>query len=86
MGLLERHPDLYESAMNYEKPDAGFTWQQGESLEDIRQPERIELIRANDAKRAAQAAARRKPKNLAEAFGAIELADDDESGCLICHL
>jgi 3'-phosphoadenosine 5'-phosphosulfate sulfotransferase (PAPS reductase)/FAD synthetase len=86
VGLLERHPDLYEDAAAYEKPDSGYTWQQGESLEDIRQPERIAMIRMNEIKRASQAAQRRRPKSLAEAFGAVEMDEGDETGCLICHL
>jgi len=86
VGLLERHPELYESAAQYEKPESGYTWQQGESLDDIRQPERIQMIRLGELKRASQAAARRRPKSLAEAFGAAEMSDEDENGCLICHL
>jgi 3'-phosphoadenosine 5'-phosphosulfate sulfotransferase (PAPS reductase)/FAD synthetase len=86
LGLLERHPELYELSMQYEKADEGFTWQQGESLLDIRQPERMETIRQREAERMAQAAARRRPRTLAEALGAEPLSDDDEPACLMCHL
>lgn len=86
VGLLEQHPNLYEEAMAYEKPNEGYTWQQGESLVDIRQPSRIEEILERDRIRAEQAAARRRPRNLAEAFGLAEMTEEDEMGCLICHL
>jgi 3'-phosphoadenosine 5'-phosphosulfate sulfotransferase (PAPS reductase)/FAD synthetase len=86
IGLLERHPDLYELAEGYEKPEQGYTWQQKESLVDIRQPARIAEIRQREAERKAHAAARRRPKNLMEAFGLEEGDPEDETGCLICHL
>ena len=56
VGLLEQHPDLFELAKAYEKPnpnaktDELFTWCQGESLEELSQPERIEQIKANTKK------------------------------------
>lgn len=86
VGLLEEHPDLFEKAMAYEKPNDGYTWQQNESLEELRRPERVEQIRQREAQRKAQAAARRRPRTLAEAFGATDLDPEDELGCLICHL
>ena len=49
VGLLENHPDLFEKAMEYEKPDEGFTWIESESLADLRRPERIEQIKREDA-------------------------------------
>lgn len=86
VGLLEKHPDLFEKAEEYEKTEEGYTWAQKESLIQLSRPERVAQIKENDAKRAAQAAARRRPKTLAEAFTG-ELGDpDDEQGCLICHL
>jgi 3'-phosphoadenosine 5'-phosphosulfate sulfotransferase (PAPS reductase)/FAD synthetase len=86
VGLLEKHPDLFEKAMDYEKPEEGYTWQQSESLQELRRPERMEQIREREATRKAQAAARRQPRTLAEAFGAIDPDADDQLGCLICHL
>ena len=87
VGLMEKHPDLFELAKGYEKPDQGFTWIQGESLEALAQPDRVEQIKQETAKRRAAAKARRKPRSLAEAFGAQpDDADDDAVGCLICHL
>lgn len=87
VGLKERHPDLFEKAKAYEKPDEGFTWIHGESLEEIENPDRTAEIRERDRVRKEQAAARRRPRNLAEAFGAAMEEDPDEDvGCLICHL
>lgn len=86
VGLLENHPDLFEKAKKYEKPDENYTWAQSESLEDLSRPERLEQIKREDEKRRKQTSARRKPRTLAEIFGG-ELEDhDDEHACLICQL
>lgn len=49
VGLLEKHPDLFEKAKAFEtessKTGRKFTWAQSESLEEISQPNRIEEIR-----------------------------------------
>ncbi|HHW11364.1 MAG TPA: phosphoadenosine phosphosulfate reductase family protein [Firmicutes bacterium] len=86
IGLLENHPNLYEEAVKYEKPEKGYTWNVSESLEELRRPERIEQIRREDALRKEQARKRQRPKNLAQAFGILDMDIDDELGCLICHL
>lgn len=85
-GLRERHPDLFELAKGYEKPDVGYTWAHGESLIELEQPERLVQIKKTDQDRRAREAANRRPRTLAEAFGAVEPEDDDSVGCLICHL
>jgi 3'-phosphoadenosine 5'-phosphosulfate sulfotransferase (PAPS reductase)/FAD synthetase len=86
VGLHENHPELYELAQQYEKPENGYTWQKDESLQQLIRPERINEIREHDLKRRADAAARRRPKNLMEAFTG-EYDDLEElDGCLICHL
>lgn len=86
VGLLQNHPDLYRQAMEYEKPEEGFTWCQNESLADLMKPERVQQIIEEDARRKAQARERRRPRTLAEALGVVETETDDEIGCLICHL
>jgi hypothetical protein len=54
--LLEQHPELFELAKEYEKPNPHsktgelFTWCQGESLEELSKPERIAEIKANTEK------------------------------------
>lgn len=86
VGLIENHPNLFEEAKQYEKPEEHYTWSQRESLDELAQPERIQQIRREEEKRKAQAAARRQPKTLAEMFTG-EMGDPDEAqGCLICHL
>lgn len=76
--LYEQHPDLYKRAMEYEKD--GFTWAQGESLEDIIKPERIEQIKEEYIKRT-----ERKAKNAKSSF-LIDILDDEEEGCAACFI
>lgn len=85
VGLLEEHPDLFELAMAYEKPDQQYTWQQRESLGELAKPERVVQIKHEAEIRAAREAAARRPRTLAETFG-LESDGEEESGCLICHL
>jgi 3'-phosphoadenosine 5'-phosphosulfate sulfotransferase (PAPS reductase)/FAD synthetase len=87
VGLKERHPELFELSKRYEKPGEGFTWSQAESLAELEQPERVAEIRRKEQAERLRQVARRKPRNLAEAFGAeIDTDSDDDVGCLICHL
>lgn len=88
VGLLENHPDLYERAMAYEKedPETGerYTWVARESLEELRQPERVSEIKEEKARR--EKWQRSEPSanlSLSQVF-----AEDDagEASCLICHL
>lgn len=87
VGLLETHPDLFQKAMEYERDDEltgeRYTWVQGESLAELARPERVAQIKrdfeARTAKKMVQIAA-----PLANVFAAE--ADDDPSGCTICHL
>ena len=84
--LRERHPDLFELAKGYEKEEQGYTWAQSESLEELERPERRAEILQRERRRLERLAARRRPRNLAQAFGFSEPADDGDDGCLICHL
>lgn len=86
-GLLEEHPDLFEKAKEYEKPEEGYTWQQSESLSELQNPERIEEIKRREEERLERLRANQKPSTLAEVFGFEHLEDPSESiGCMICHL
>ena len=91
VGLLESHPDLYEQASQMEKVDAetgeSYTWSQRESLQELRDPQRAEQIRADHQRWLTQQA--KLPKaNLALSdvfgFSADEMGETDS--CLICHL
>lgn len=48
VGLLENHPDLFEQACDYEKPELGegYTWCGNESLRELSQPDRVAQIKA----------------------------------------
>lgn len=84
--LRERHPALFELAKGYEKVDQGYTWAQDESLAELEKPERRDEILRREMERLERLAARRRPRNLAQAFGFAEPDDDGEESCLICHL
>ena len=89
--LKERHPEAFEEAKSYEKIaiDCGspYTWSQGESLEQLSQPERIKQIREEHEKRLA----RKRSKMLANPLrpGDEPIDIDDLYGqakvCLSCH-
>ncbi len=102
VGLLEEHPDLFELAKGYEKfnEETGerFTWSQGESLEELSDPERIAEIKANtekaiaDKKKAIAEKKMTKPNQTlmqiltpAEILTEVHDDEDDEEPCLICH-
>jgi hypothetical protein len=85
VGLLEKHPDLYKQAMEYERPEEGYTWVQKESLAELAHPERVAQIKEEEVVRREREKARRRPRTLAEAFGG-EIAEDDSEGCTICHV
>src|SRR5262249_30283694 len=54
VGLLERHPDLFEKAKEYEKinEETGehYTWSGKESLEELSRPERVQEIKERHEK------------------------------------
>lgn len=89
--LREEHPDAFEEAKAYEKNavDHGspFTWCQGESLEELERPERIEQIRIDHKQRLE----RRRAKTLVNPLRPDQepLDIDDLYGqakvCLACH-
>lgn len=89
--LKEVHPEAFEEAKAYEKNalDHGspFTWSQGESLEMLTQPERIEQIRRDHAQRLARMRSKIQPNPLRPDSEPIDI--DDLYGkakvCLACH-
>lgn len=92
--LKETYPDLYDKAKAYEKPyeKTGnfFTWSNGESLEEIEQPARMEQIKREHVIRIERKAARKENATLAEVFSTADQAEqpdeDDDQGCLVCTL
>ncbi|MCL6442972.1 MAG: phosphoadenosine phosphosulfate reductase family protein [Alicyclobacillus sp.] len=87
IGLMEHHPDLFEKAKEYEKIDAvtgrRFTWSHRESLEELQRPER----KAEILRKATRQGLDKEAKSASRTLGdLIDLDDDDELGCLVCHL
>ncbi len=89
--LMERHPESFEEAKSYEKNaiehGSPFTWSQGESLDELARPERVEQIRADHERRVQRAMARR-PRNPLRPDDMV--IDNDElygqaKMCLTCH-
>ena len=86
---MEKHPELFELAKGYEKfdPDTGerFTWSQGESLEELSEPERIEQIKARAQKAMATKKTARPNRHLIDILTDVHDDEDDDEPCLICH-
>jgi len=90
--LSRQHPGAFEEAKAYEKnaKDHGspFTWSQGESLEELIQPERVASIEAEHEKRRLRNLTRRQKNPLS---GSSLQHDEEiygpssESACIICH-
>lgn len=76
--LYEQHPDLFRKAMEYEK--SGYTWNQGESLEDLIQPERVRQIKLDHLKKSESS----KLKNTSGLL--VDIFDDDEINCANCFI
>jgi len=89
--LKERHPEAFAEAVSYEKTAVEhgppFTWSQGESLEELIQPERVAKIKEDYEKRLARFKAKQKQNPLRDREDLI--AVDDLYGqpkfCLACH-
>jgi hypothetical protein len=77
--LYEQHPDLFKKAMEYEKE--GYTWIQGERLEDLIKPERIRQIKLDVIKRSEKNAAVRKSPYLLDM-----LIDAENIVCANCFI
>ncbi|MEU8276574.1 phosphoadenosine phosphosulfate reductase family protein [Microbispora bryophytorum] len=94
VGLKERHPDLFERAVEYEEKvryrhtamkGRNYTWSQGESLPEL--IARKDEIEAKHHTALDRAAKRIKPNRpLLEVLSDALDSDDDEAGCSVCHL
>lgn len=96
VGLLERHPEAFQEAIEYEKSSIKdgyfFTWSENESLEELAKPERVAQIKAEYEKRKQQyqeRQAKRRRNNLLQGANACSIDTDDVYGsakvCLACH-
>lgn len=89
--LKDQHPDAFEEAKAYEKNalDHGspFTWCQGESLEELEKPSRIDQIKRDHAERIKRMKSKVLPNPLRPDAEPLDL--DDLYGktkvCLACH-
>lgn len=75
--LLERHPDLYEAAMKYEKD--GYSWMDSETLEELRQPKRVETIKREHYKKTQSNASKNKSWQ-------DQIMDAEGDGCASCFI
>jgi hypothetical protein len=86
--LADEHPDRFAQAVIYEQSHADgrrFTWAQGETLLELI-ARRDQIIAEHELAQARQLtrAAPRTP--LAEVLAAALDDEDDEPGCLVCHV
>ncbi len=79
--LYEQHPDLFQKSMEFEKD--GYTWNQGERLEDLIKPERIRQIKLDAIKR--QEAQKQKSQNKLLKDMLFD-DDDDAVNCANCFI
>ncbi|WP_073421132.1 phosphoadenosine phosphosulfate reductase family protein [Geodermatophilus nigrescens] len=93
VGLAERHPDLYERAMEYEDKqgyeatamqERQYTWSQGESLRELR--DRGDEVRAKHEAALQREASRRRNLPLVEVLGDVLADEDDGDACTVCHV
>lgn len=91
VGLLERHPAAFENARKMEKTaladGSPFTWCQGESLDELSQPERIQQIKNDHVRRLELASKRHRVNVLRPDAGPVDIDDlyGQQKVCLACH-
>lgn len=89
-GLLERHPEKFQEAMEYEKENSltgeRYTWNQSESLEELANPKRLAEIRQKHSAMLQAASASRPKDTLFNILGSALDEEDDTEPCMICNL
>ena len=89
--LREKHPDAFEEAKAYEKSAVAhgspFTWSQGESLEELEQPARMEQISAEHEERLVRMRSKIQPNPLRPDGEPLDMDDlyGQQKVCLACH-
>jgi 3'-phosphoadenosine 5'-phosphosulfate sulfotransferase (PAPS reductase)/FAD synthetase len=89
VGLMERHPELFEKAKEYEKineeTDERYTWSGKESLEELSRPERVQEIKERHQREMEKRQKRRVNLPLIEALEEVLDDEDDDQPCFFCH-
>ena len=77
--LYEQHRDLFEKAQKYEKD--GYTWNEGEPLNDLIKPERMKQVKENYLTKVT-----RKCKTPSDKLLNILLDENEGEGCIACFV
>jgi len=87
VGLKENHPDLFEKAKKYEKTNSSngerYTWSMNESLDELENPERVKNIKKEYEERTKLLGNNGNNLLLRNIFNQ---ENENDEGCLICHL
>ena len=89
--LKEQHPEAFEEAKAYEKNSvehgSPFTWSQGEALDELEKPERIEQIRQEHEQRRLRMRSKIQPNPLRPDNEPLDIDDlyGQTKVCLACH-
>jgi hypothetical protein len=94
--LRETHPERFEEAKRYEKTalthGSPFTWTQGEPLEMLERPERVQQIKTDFEIRRSRAKAKQTINPLRSLDGTeydniddILMLDEGAGACLVCY-
>lgn len=89
--LKEQHPEAFEEAKAYEKSavenGSPFTWSQGESLDELTEPERVKQIKEDYEKRLERTKAKRQQNPLRDEPDSLDIDElyGQAKGCLACH-
>jgi 3'-phosphoadenosine 5'-phosphosulfate sulfotransferase (PAPS reductase)/FAD synthetase len=89
VGLLEKHPKLFELAKQYEKIDEEtgerFTWNQKESLAELSEPARVQEIKERHQNAMATKKKKRVNLPLVDVLDEVLDDEDDNQPCFFCH-
>ena len=89
--LKEFHPEAFEEAKSYEKTalehGSPFSWCDGETLDELERPERVEQIKKDHEKRVMRMQANMRPNPLRPDAEPIDIDDlyGQQKMCLSCH-
>ena len=89
VGLMERHPDLFDLAKRYEKIDEQsgnrYSWNQRESLAELSDPARVQEVKKRHQAAIDTKKKRRGNLPLLEVLDEVLEDEDDDQPCFFCH-